>query len=259
MVEEFKKYIDKYGLTQGNVGGDGVVHTSQNGTLFTMQYVICLAENNAEGFEDEIKRIKKVYSDCEPEYGLSCRHPDSREIDSMDNTVALLAFSAVYDGGKFAKRVYDRGQMRVRGLDLHDQPEKTQKMYKWARLLNFGCDPKGVWNVANPDQFNIRAWWGRSPAMLGLIRMTSGKFCNPFLWLSVLVGQFVGVFKHPEDSDSRTLPYVVWHYLKTRGCFWRLAYKLWYYLAFTRYKYSLKQVYTNYFGSSYELVKYTDN
>ena len=273
IVEDFKEFTDKFGLIQpshnGQKGGlispsdgqnNGVI-TSQNGTLFSVQYIICLADNNDPKLHEEARRLKYVFETCEPEIGLSCRHPESREIDSMDNTVALLTFSAIYGKGRFAKRMYDRGELRVKdGLDLHDQPEKTQKMYKWAKLLNFGFAPKHVWNVHSPTRFNIRAWWGRSPAMLGLSRMTAGKFCNPFLWLSVLVGQFVGVFKHPEDSDSRTLPYVVWHYLKTRSVFWRLMYKLWYYLAFTRYNYSLKQVYTNYFTfANYPLKKHTNN
>ena len=170
-----------------------------------------------------------------------------------------VEFESKRPGRQFAKRMYQRGKLVTDGVDLHDQGEKTLKMLKWARLLNFGFMPNHVWNVANPGKFNIRAWWGRSPAMLGLSRMTAGKWCNPLLWFAVLVGQFIGVFKNPLDSDSRTLPHVVWHYLKTRGLFWQLAYKFWYYVAFTRWKYSLKQVYTNYFGAAHPITKHTKN
>jgi len=131
MIEDFNAALDRDGMT-GLIQPDGSFSGSQNGTLFSTEALICLADSNHYATFQEAERLKEVFSRCEPEFGLSSRSPTSREIDSMDNTVALLAFSAVYDQGQFAKRMYQRGKLVTDGVDLHDQGEKTLKMLKWA-------------------------------------------------------------------------------------------------------------------------------
>jgi len=88
--------------------------------------------------------------------------------------------------------------------------------------------------------------------------MTSKRFCNPFLWLGVMVGQFVGAFKPVDDCDARTLPFIVWQYLKTRSFIWRGAYKLWYLLLKRKYPNGMKDVYKRYYGDKgHPLIEYT--
>jgi len=259
IIDEFALYRDKYGLT--GLSTDGTQgHTSQNGTLFTMQYLICLKDNVSSNlFHQEVERLKDVYKSCEASPGLSRRHPDSDEYDSMDNQSAILTFSALYDDGRYAKDMVKYGEdTRCEELDLSEKSEETQKWYKWARVFNFFRAPNHCWNVKHPGKFNIRAWWGRSPSLLGLSRMAAGKFCNPFLWLAVLVGQFVGAFKPVEDCDARTLPFVVWQYLKTRSLFWKLTYKLWMFILKKYYPNGIKDVYNRYYqDKSHPIIKYT--
>lgn len=257
MFEEFKLYRDQYGLNQLSTK-NGVGETTQNGTLFTMQYLTCLAENSDPNLLTEVERVKQVFKTCEPYSGLSSRTPDSREIDSMDNQSALLAFSALYGNNEYAQRMYEYGQcFQVDGIDFESKPEETLKFYPIAWLLNGFKAPKNVWNVQYPEKFNIRAWWGRSPSLLGLSRMTSKNFCNPFLWLSVLVGQFVGLFANKNDSDARTLPFIVWQYLKTRSIFWRLAYKVWHFVIKKQYPNGMRDVYKMYYRNDNPITKYT--
>lgn len=265
LYQEFQKYLDKDGLTC--LDTDGVKgHTTQNGVLFTMQYLFCLLASDEDHSIklNEIDRIGKVFNNLEIKPGLTVRFTGSPEFDSMDNTCAWLTFSAMFDEGKFADRMYLHGQNTfATGVDDTQDKEKNEKFYpyaKWFNINTFG-KVKNFWNSQHPDKFCFQGWFGRSPAMLGLLRMTSGRWCNPILWLSVLVGQFAGAWNDPYDSDARTLAYINWHYLRTRSIFWELAYKLWCKVLMKHYKNGMIDVYKQYYGdkgeNTHPLVKYS--
>lgn len=258
---DFKHYRDKYGFNSlSETNGEG--HVTQNGTLFTMQYLICLSQNESSNIvHEEIERLRQVYKSIEAQPGLSRRHPDSDEYDSMDNQSAILAFSALYDNGRYAKDMVRYGQdTRCQELDLAEKPEETKKWYKWAKVINLGRAPNNCWNVKHPGKFNIRAWWGRSPSLLGLSRMCAGQFCNPLLWLGVLIGQFIGSFKPLSDADARTLPFITWQYLKTRGAFWNLAYTLWLKILKSKYKDGMQGVYNQYYADkTHPIIRYSSH
>ena len=150
ILDEFALYRDKYGLNSlSHTNGEG--HVTQNGTLFTMQYIICLKKHASSNIvHQEIERLKGVYKSCEAQPGLSKRHPDSDEYDSMDNQSAILTFSALYDDGRYAKDMVEYGEnVRCEELDLAEKPEETKKWYKWARVINFFRAPNHCWNVKN--------------------------------------------------------------------------------------------------------------
>jgi len=262
LYQDFQKYIDKEGLTC--LDTDGVKgYTSQNGVLFTMQYLFCLLASGEDHSIklDEIDRIGKVFNSLEFKPGLTIRFSGSPEFDSMDNTCAWLTFSALFDEGKFADRMYQHGQnIRAVGVDETQDADKNAKYYpyaKWFNILTFG-KVKNFWNSQNPDKFCFQGWFGRSPAMLGLLRMTSGRWCNPFLWLSVLVGQFAGAWKDPSDCDARTLSYINWQYLKTRSIFWRFAYKIWCNVLLSYYPKGMNDVYNRYYlDKNHPIIKYS--
>lgn len=263
LYNEFLKYRDGDGWntldTDGITGGP-----CQNGALFTMQYLFVLL-NSHDVPEDikisEINRIGYVFLNLEEIPGLSKRTSTSNEFDSMDNTCAWLTFSALFDEGKYADRMYRHGQnTRANGYDITQDADKNAKFYpyaKWFNIFNFG-KVKNFWNNNHPDLFCFQGWFGRSPAMLGLLRMTSNRWCNPFLWLSVLVGQFAGAWNHPNDCDARTLSYINWQYLKTRSVFWKLAYKLWCKILMTYYLEGMKTVYSKYYlDKNHPISKYS--
>jgi hypothetical protein len=262
LYQDFKKYIDADGLTCLNT--DGVKGlTTQNGVLFTMQYLFCLlaSDEHHDIKLQEIDRIGKIFNHLEVKPGLTVRFTGSPEFDSMDNACAWLTFSALFDEGKFADRMLMHGQTIVAtGTDDTQDKEKNDKFYPYARLFNiltFG-KVKNFWNSQNPDKFCFQGWFGRSPAMLGLLRMTSEKPCNPFLWLSVLVGQFAGAWNDVSDCDARTLSYINWQYLKTRSIFWTLAYKLWCNVLLRYYPKGMNDVYNRYYlDKNHPIIKYS--
>lgn len=256
LLEDFKIFRDKNGLNQLDPNS-----TSQNGTLFTMEYLICLMADPSisdEQKKKEIDRLKPVFLSLERYPGLSVRFPESGEYESMDNTCATIAFSALFDGGNFARRMHSRGLERVIDVDLSQDSENNKKFYKIAKILSFGFQPNWVFNNQNPSLFCMQGWFGRSPAMMGLIKMAAGEFVNPFLWASVLVGQFIGAFKHPSDLDARKLSYVNWQYLKTRSKFWNAAYKLWCWKLMQDYENGMKDIYTTYYlNPEHPIKKYS--
>lgn len=251
VVDDFKPYMDRYGLSCLSKK-DGYGETSQNGALFTMQYLFCLKEKEPESFVSELERVAKVFAKLEKEPGLSRRFFHSTEIDSMDNQAALLTFSALYDVGRYAKDCLNYGETTI----CKTSDKGSEKYFVLAKLIH--GEAKFCYNVTSPGVFNLRGWWGRSPGFLGLLKMAAGKPCNIFLQACVFIGQFVGVFKPTSDCDARTLPYITWQYLRTRSYFWELSYKLWYFILRKQYGGGIGQVYARYYqDKNHPILRYT--
>lgn len=258
--EDFIQYRDDQGLNQ-NASQNGKGVTSQNGTLFTMQYLICLLDSDTDNSIKwaETYRIADVFFDLQSFSGCSIRFHGSHEYESMDNSVALLAFSALHDDGVYAALMYEHGK-NIRALDFDKSldAQNNEKFYKIAKCLRFGFKPRWFWNNIEPNLFCMQGWFGRSPAMMGLLKMTSGKgWVNPFNFLSVLVGQFLGCTSNPANTDARTLSYVTWQFLKERSLFWKLAYKIWCWQLMRVYPNGMKDVYSQYFGKEHPISKWS--
>jgi hypothetical protein len=257
ILDDFKVFRDRLGLNQLQPN-----ETSQNGTLFTVEYLICLMGSglvSQEEINEEAQRVRKAFfPQLERYHGLSVRFPESGEYESMDNTCALVTFSALFDNGEYSERMCSRGEQRVIAPDEAQDKENNTKFFKWAKIASLGLNPKWVFNNQNPMLFCLQGWFGRSPAMVGLIKMTAGRWVNPFLWISVMVGQFLGCFQPVQDTDARKLSYVNWQYLKTRSWIWRLAYKAWCWKLMKDYPEGMKSVYEIYYGNpSHPIRKYS--
>lgn len=259
IYEYFLQYRDKYGLNQIKTE-NWIGEVSQNGTLATMEYLIVLL--NDEDTSDKIKkteivRIKQVFESCEPLPGLSSRHPESFEIESMDNSTALLTFSALYGNREFAKRMLERGKNVVcTGIETERDDTKRIVMYYWlARLLNFFKKPKYYWNNTRPELFTFKGWFGRSPGFRGFLRhCATGEF--GFLGgIWVFIGQFMGVFSPISDCDARKLPYVAWQYLKTINWFWALSYKVWCWILMRRCPNGMRDVYAYWYPDANQPIR----
>ncbi len=283
VYEAFLPYRDRYGMNQlTTTGTEG--HVSQNGALFTMEYLICLMEDEETPWDvkaGEILRLVKVYQSLEVLPGLSRRTPDSTEGDSMDNNGSNLTFSAVFANRAFAKRMADQGRnVQCTGIDMVQDPERNSKYYLLARIITAtqliwrpwlwkswfksGFKPKYFWNNTRPDEFCLWGWYGRSPGFLGKVDMCAYGFTTPFRWLGVLVGQFVGCFQEKGDTDARKLPYVSWYFLTKatpwwERWFWKLAYKLWAYILIKQYgPEGMRAVYSIYYqDANHPIRKYS--
>ncbi len=258
---DFLPYRDSFGLNQIQ-SKDGVGETTQNGALFTAEYLICLlADENTSSLIKylETERVVEALFNLQSFEGVSIRFPGSGEFDSMDNFTALLAVSGKHDDGVFAKLAYKHGQnTRADTWDKLQKPELNEKFFKIANILSFWRGPRFFWNNQRPEQFCLDGWFWRSPAMMGLLKMTASKCTTPLQWIGLLVGQFLGVFKPVEDTDARKLAYVSWQYLKERGIFWNLMYKIWCWKLMKDYPRGMIDVYAHYYGDqNHPLVLYS--
>ena len=116
-LDAFKEYRDQYGLNQVRKGTDPEA-TSENGVLFTVEYLMCL-EANIKSMEDyaeylvETRRVVPVFNSCDWLPGLMRRYPGCLfNPDSMDNHVARLAFDMKHNDGQFAMAMinHDKNQ-----------------------------------------------------------------------------------------------------------------------------------------------------
>lgn len=246
LVADFDLFKDKFGMTSLEPG-----QTSQNGALFTMEYLICLINSplaSDEYKQQEINRIKLVFNQLECAPGLSVRFPGSNEFDSMDNTIALYVFSGLFDNGEFAKRAYDHGiNIRAVGVDSGQGAELNERYYPLARLLHGWKQPNNFWNNNDPELFCLQGWHGRSPGHMALLKLAAGKPISLFDKFSLLVGQFIGVSQSGGHMDSFKLPYVLWQILIPRGWFWKKAYQLWGKMLLAKFPGGMQEVYSKYY------------
>jgi hypothetical protein len=263
--EEAKQYRDKFGMNQ-LTHTNGVGDVSQNGALFTLEYLIWLI-NDEDIPEDvkraEIERLREVYKSLETFPGVSSRVPGGDEFDSMDNTGAIAAFSGLFDQGGYSKRAWEHGdRTHSTAIDMVQDPERNTKFYTIARIVTVmhclnpvamfrwiksGFTPKMFWNNNRPTEFCLFGWHGRSPGHMAFLKMSAGKFVGPFGLLSILVGQFLGCFTNKGNTDARKLPYCNWQFLKNRNFIWKLFYRLWCYILMKQYPNGMRDVYSIYY------------
>lgn len=274
LISDFRKYRDSFGLSCLNTfAGNGV--TTQNGALFTLEYMIVMLDDPATPEEDkfvEMSRLARVYESLEFWKGLTERFPGSSEGDSIDNTGAIACASGLLDHTRrFAKEMAAQGRDVVcTGIDETQDPERNKQYYQIARLvtatqvlfrpatwwswIRSGFKPKFFWNNSHePEKFAFWGWHGRSPGHLGLLDLCAYKYTTPFRWLSVLVGQFVGCFADLNNLDARTLPYTTWYFLTNatgwwERWFWILAYRLWVRILLKQYPNGMRDVYARYYN-----------
>lgn len=255
----FLEYRDKYGFNQTKSDGSWGV-TSQNGALFTLEYLIAFSSSLGGHYgtvESEIARIRELFLNIEVLPGITLREPGSTEFDSMDNAVAHLTFSALYDNGAFAKRMLAHGKtVKAVDSDLSQDGVRNEKFYPIVNLLNLFRGPRYYWNNQSPQLFCFTGWFGRSPGFMAYLKLCAGK---PLYigWLWILIGQFIGSFSDTSDTDATKLPYILWQLLKDKNYFWRMAYKLWCWKLMRKYPNGMQDVYARYYDPNHPIVTYS--
>ena len=269
IIEEFKLYQDKWGLSQIR-SKDGIGETTQNGSLFTIQYVICLFNSfikdpnsfNLSDLKKEFERINSVIKSLEVKPGLSVRYPNDKEYDSMDNNSALLVYSSLFDNGRYANDMRNHGKNIICvGYDEIQDLNINKKFYKIAKVFGLGSI-KNYWNNNTPNLFCFFGWYGRSPGFMGLIDICATGHTTLFRHISLLIGQFLGSNSDPQNTDARTMSYLIWQVLKDKSKFHNWLYKIWLKKLIIHYPNGLKDVYNIYYNRNgdnpnHPIVKYT--
>jgi hypothetical protein len=255
VFEDFSKYVDRYGLTQITPGEPAL--TTDNGALFTVEYFLLLNEQNKR---IELERLKIVFKSLEQKTDngvVTLRYPGCRTTDSMDNATALIVFSELFDGSRLSKELYKHGELTTaRRIDDAQDEARSFKYYPIAWLYNKCNPPRQFYNV-RPYDWSIQSWWGRSPGFMGLLELSALDRTSWFRLFALWLGQFLPLFQPKNETSDKKLTYIVWQWLKTRGKFWNLSYKLWCFLLTRIHKNGMQDVYRIYFGDDHPLTKHT--
>src|ERR1035437_3444081 len=250
LYDDFKRYRDESGLNGLGTTGTSGSHTD-NGALFTMEYLICLLGNPDTSDavkQSELARLREVYLSLERFPGVSVRRPNDDDFDSMDNANSIATFSGLYDNGNYSKRSLSHGSnTRAEGIDQSRGAAASNKWYRLACILNLFRAPRYFWNNNTPTLFCFAGWHGRSPSQVPYLKLTAGKWIGPLGCLFVLIAQFAGCFSSTDNTDARKLPYVNWQFLKTKSFILRLFKKLWCWILIKQYPNGMKDVYSMYY------------
>lgn len=262
IIEDFKKYRDVYGLNHSHT------HPGQNGTLFTLEYLINIhlnyqLENDVNTVEllDEYDRIDMALNFCVTKDGLLARYPNGIEFNSMDNYTAMLVYDYIRNGGDpsrnwtFSKKLKNHGETVIcTGVDNTQGSDMNKKFYPIAKLLGLG-KAKNYFNHVKPEEFCFFSWFGRSPGFMGLIDICATGNTTFFRKLCLFIGQLVPIFE-PKSQDGWKLTFLTWQVLGNRNLLWETAYDIWKHFLYRNYKEGMKTVYEQYYGVDHPQAKY---
>ena len=188
IYDDYKPYIDHFGLTQPHMDNGDYYGMSGNGLLYTSHYILALVDNNALTSQEKI-RLLNVYESCKvpDQSGIYNRTPTKvKDLNSWDDIYGILLASKYLDDGFTARRIYDHGQSIIAELDTQEINEKKVKqgriVFNILKLISFN-KVKHVWHNVNPLTFNLSAWQGRRPDVIATIRMAAGKPVGLFHWI----------------------------------------------------------------------------
>lgn len=257
-ISDFSRCKDCFGLVQFNVAPLGqFAHTTDNGAISTVEYFLLLNESEKINETPLVKEALKNL-EVETKNGLvTRRYPGSNSIDSMDNATALIVFSELFDNSRLSKKLYMHGEItRASGLDAAQDRHRNFKYYPIAWLLNGFKAPRRFYSV-RPSDWSLQSWWGRSPGFMGLLELAATGRTSLFRKTSLWIGQLITALEDRQSTSNKKLAYMVWQWLKTKGLFWRLSYKLWCFIMSLRHKEGMPDVYRIYYGESHPLVTHS--
>lgn len=263
ILDDFLPFRDRFGMNQLS-SVDGVGQTTQNGALFTMEYLVCLIGSaQIPEAQKEINRLWTVFESLEVKPGQSVRSPGSDEFNSMDNEVAMLLFSLVFGARIYANRHRDAGRKTfAKRIDTAQDPDRNTKFYplaKWLSILTFaGFSPRNYWNANEPEAFCFMGWHGRSPGFMGWIDIAATGDSTMFRKFALWVGQMLALFSKKGDADPWKLGYLIWYHLKYRGWIWKVSYKIWTWKLTKMYGADgMKAVYAMYYPKGHPIAQYS--
>ena len=259
LTDDFKPYIDEFGLSCIDTK-DGKGVTSQNGALFTAEYLIALLQGGKyAGSFTEVPRLRNVMNSLHCN-GFSYRVPGGKEFDSMDNDIGLMCLGYMLCDNTYAKKHRLAGLNVVcNGVASSDDLRylKLAKVISTLQRISW-FKPKNYWNNQDPSKFCLFGWYGRSPGHMGLIDICATGSTTLFRGASLWVAQMLAIFSVKGNTDPWKLSYVSWYHLHDRGAMWRLGYKLWRRQLLKMYPRGMKDVYALYYrNENHPIVKWS--
>lgn len=243
---DFKPYIDKYGLVQPSPGGG-----SGNGLLYTSEMIVGL--NDFGLLRDEMRlSLFDTYRDCEIIPGLFRRDPNNTGNQEGPDDYVGIAAASPFIPGNFAKRILTYGQSRrtpIRGLlEELKFPNFLVTLLGWMKF-------RYNYNNINPNVMNKGSWLGRQPQLIAHFQFAAGE--TPWYWRKLWWCGAVLSSLFAKDHDSYILSYLLIRTAEKKSFLARMTAKIWRHYQNKRYPGGISQVIGEYFQNpSHPLVKW---
>lgn len=233
-IKNFSGYFDGFGFMCDGKHG----RTSQNGTLFTAWYILCLIDHFDEDpeagidyldyYDSERNRIVKAYSDCIMPDGSTVRFPGCKDLESTDNLVGWGVF----------------------GFFL--SPANLRRVYGFAEREHW------IWPSRNtiPEALE-RRWLGRMRQVVAHIKISLNIKTNlleSIWWASSVLSS---LFKR-QDFDAYALSYLLCRVEKesrTADLITTTARVIWTYVFKLKYKNGIHDVIESHWPN-HSIIKY---
>lgn len=227
---EIKPYVDGLGMVNPYIVPTGMIRGSDNGTMFSSEYIIMLTKRDEELTRDiEDWEILMDKTSIVP--GLTARAPGDTSGDAPDNIIARLAAAKVLKSPVTAKD-----------------------------MLNYGYQNFGFFNASNPGHIrnkNGKIDWSfflwRQP-QLYVACLTASNALKwrhaPFVVVTALIIGFSCLTAPLNDSDSRRLNWLLIQAIGNDSVLCRIGAWFWKRRLFKHYPKGMLDVYNLYYKES---------
>lgn len=205
LKDEIIPYLDSNGLAEPEKG-----KPSNNGVMYTGEYIIMLIRNGECSLEDTRKYLNNM-GKCMPIRGLLQRNPDnSGGQEGPDDYLGLAA-----------------GLHEI-ALTTTSVRLEMEAILMARSIVNYGFKHLGVMNNEHPGTFTKGAWLLRQPQLTAAFLWTADLPVGPLLRLYVCLTILLAGFRAPKsDTDSRRLSWLLLQVAKRHSFICRLAGKVW--------------------------------
>lgn len=239
---DIQLYIDGNGLVAPAIIQNKQGRASDNGVMFTAEYLIMLIRNK-EIDPRYLKEILFKFLACMPSPGLLSRAPGDVDQEGPDDYIGLAAALG-----------------EIQTLPGGDIPTDTCKMTARTiarSVVLYGIEHLGDMNNEKPGHWSWGAWLARQPQLTACYLWASGLPVGFVLQTIVALIILFSCKGTPADqADPRRLGWLLVQIAAPRSLLCRLASKLWYARLYALYPNGMKDIAAMYYEKGHPFAQY---
>lgn len=251
--EEYLPYTDYLGLIQNltPTAPEGS-WTSGNGLLYSAEALLVLKMN--EQLDPTIcKQVADAVKKCELEPGLYCRHPVNYEQEGPDDNIGLAVISHLTRKPDIAQSILKYGREKPTKISF-----KLMKTKPYVSVLLGGWFPlRYYYSFEIKDRFDVRAFIGRFPAVLAILKMAAQEKVSIFYRFYTALAMIVQPWRSEDEPILTMLTLFMCHEYYPNSWLFKWADKVFCKKLIEKYPLGMPEVYGKYFGAAHPNTKYT--
>lgn len=246
-----KSHWDRFGLLQESLGEPAT--TGNFGALITTEYFFFLDDPTKRMIVPAIK-IALRNLEVQTTYGcITTKYPNAIGCDSIENMIALIMFSELFDNSRLSKKLYAHCELtRANRIDATEFPEENMRKYPLAWVLSGFKSPNRFFN-SRQFEWSYKSWQGKNLGFIALLELSAIDRLK--WWKYPLIGYYLFSSLFTKDSNKVRANHLAWQWLKTRDKTWGLLYKIWTVILTKKHKGGLKAIYESEYGPDHPLTK----